>query len=93
MRGLLTALAIIIPATAGAQQNCGDAELVGERLHDKYGESIIASGLNPQKSHVVEFWGSSEKDSFTIVLRYPNNMRCVVNAGTGFSYFPPKPNA
>lgn len=89
MRGLLTALSIIIPTALGAQQNCGDADLVGERLQDTYGEQIVASGFNTQKAHVVEFWGSRDKDSFTIVLRYPNNVRCVVNAGSSFSFFAP----
>ncbi len=81
---LLVAAAMAIPAAAHAQgQNCGNRELVVERLTTKYGESRQSIGMAPQ-GRVVEVFASNETGTWTITVTMPNGITCLVASGQSF---------
>ena len=83
---LCVAAALIIPAAASAQgqgQNCGNRELVVERLTTKYGESRQSIGMAP-KGRVVEVFASTETGTWTITVTMPNGITCLVASGQSF---------
>ena len=82
---LFTAAAIALIATqASAQQNnCGPREQVVERLTTIYGETRHTIGVD-QGGTILEWWGSVEKGTWTILLTTPEGLSCIANAGDGF---------
>jgi hypothetical protein len=84
MSALCVAAAIILPAAVQAQgQNCGNRELVVERLTTKYGESRQSIGMAP-KGRVVEVFASMETGTWTITVTMPNGVTCLVASGQSF---------
>jgi len=81
----LTAAALIaVPFASHAQgQNCGNRELVVERLTTKYGESRQSIGMAP-KGRVVEVYASMETGTWTITVTMPNGITCLVASGQSF---------
>ncbi|MCG6884473.1 MAG: hypothetical protein LJE62_12035 [Silicimonas sp.] len=81
---ILTSAALIVPAIAQAQnQNCGNRDLVVERLTTKYGESRRSIGMAPQ-GRVVEVFASIETGTWTITITLPNGVTCLVASGQSF---------
>lgn len=81
---LCVAAALIVPAAAQAQgQNCGNREMVVERLTTKYGESRQSIGMAP-KGRVVEVYASVETGTWTITVTMPNGITCLVASGQSF---------
>jgi len=81
---LIAATALLAPLAAQAQgQNCGNRELVVERLTKKYGESRQSIGMAP-KGRVVEVFASSETGTWTITVTTPNGITCLVASGQSF---------
>ncbi|MEM7720345.1 MAG: hypothetical protein AAF222_14195 [Pseudomonadota bacterium] len=78
------AVALLAPLAAHAQgQNCGNRDLVVERLTTKYGESRQSIGMAP-KGRVVEVYASHETGTWTITVTMPNGMTCLVASGQSF---------
>ncbi|MEL7149303.1 MAG: hypothetical protein AAGK71_01150 [Pseudomonadota bacterium] len=81
---LIVATALLAPLAAQAQgQNCGNRELVLERLTSKYGESRQSIGMAP-KGRVVEVYASTETGTWTITVTMPNGITCLVASGQSF---------
>ena len=79
---ILIAAALIAPALAQAQSqnNCGNREVVVDRLSSKYGESRQSIGMAP-KGRVVEVFASLETGTWTITVTTPNGITCLVASG------------
>lgn len=74
----------LLPILAAAQgQNCGNRELVIERLTSKYGESRQSIGMAP-KGRVVEVFASLETGTWTITVTMPNGITCLVASGQSY---------
>ena len=81
---LIAATAFLAPLAAFAQgQNCGNRELVVERLTTKYGESRQSIGMAPQ-GRVVEVFASLETGTWTITVTMHNGITCLVASGQSF---------
>ena len=81
---LIIATAALAPLSAQAQgQNCGNRDLVVERLTNKYGESRQSIGMAP-KGRVVEVFASQETGTWTITVTMPNGITCLVASGQSF---------
>lgn len=81
---LLLATTILVPVGASAQtQNCGNRDLVVDRLTTKYGESRQSIGMAPQ-GRVVEVFASVETGTWTITITMPNGITCLVASGQSF---------
>ena len=82
---MLAAVAsFVLPLAAQAQgQNCGNRELVVERLTSKYGESRQSIGMAP-KGRVVEVFASLETGTWTITVTSPNGVTCLVASGQSY---------
>ena len=75
---------LFMPLAAAAQgQNCGNRDLVVERLTTKYGESRQSIGMAP-KGRVVEVFASHETGTWTITVTMPNGITCLVASGQAF---------
>ena len=81
---LIAAAALLAPSLSQAQgQNCGNRDLVVERLTTKYGESRQSIGMAP-KGRVVEVFASQETGTWTITVTMPNGITCLVASGQSF---------
>ncbi len=81
---LVIAASFVLPFAAQAQgQNCGNCELVVERLTSKYGESRQSIGMAPQ-GRVVEVFASLETGTWTITVTTPNGVTCLVASGQSY---------
>lgn len=81
---MLVAASFCLPLAAQAQgQNCGNRELVVERLTSKYGESRQSIGMAP-KGRVVEVFASLETGTWTITVTMPNGITCLVASGQSY---------
>lgn len=82
---LVATASFVVPLAAQAQgqQNCGNRELVIERLTGKYGESRQSIGMAP-KGRVVEVFASDETGTWTITVTMPNGMTCLVASGQSY---------
>ena len=84
---LVIAASFVLPIAAQAQgQNCGNRELVVERLTSKYGESRQSIGMAPQ-GRVVEVYASLETGTWTITVTTPNGVTCLVASGQSYEDF------
>ncbi|MEM7752029.1 MAG: hypothetical protein AAF230_01380 [Pseudomonadota bacterium] len=81
---LIVTTALLAPLSASAQgQNCGNRELVVERLTTKYGESRQSIGMAP-KGRVIEVFASHETGTWTITMTMPNGITCLVASGQSY---------
>lgn len=81
---LVAAVSLALPFAAQAQgANCGNRELVVERLNNKYGESRQSIGMAP-KGRVVEVFASLETGTWTITVTTPNGVTCLVASGQSY---------
>ena len=81
---LIVTTALLAPLSASAQgQNCGNRELVVERLTTKYGERRQSIGMAP-KGRVIEVFASHETGTWTITMTMPNGITCLVASGQSY---------
>lgn len=81
---LIAGALLLAPLASHAQgQNCGNRDLVVERLTEKYGESRQSIGMAP-KGRVVEVFASLETGTWTITVTMPNGITCLVASGQSF---------
>ena len=83
------AIAIALSAFAGvaqAQTLCADHDAAVNSLKTKYGETLIARGLDSGKRMFELFW-SAESGTWTILVTPPGGLSCIVQHGTGLTRF------
>lgn len=69
-------------------QPCGPRDQVEKRIWKQYGESVIGAGIVPGGTLYVT--ANPTTGTFTILLRRPDGMACVLMGGTGFAQGEPK---
>jgi hypothetical protein len=84
-RGALAAfLLCLAPVAASAQQApCGPTGAVEKRIHDQYGETIVGAGV--VAGGILFTLANPQTQTFTILLRRPDGMTCVLMGGTGYA--------
>lgn len=80
MRITLAMLALI--AGPAAAQQCGATDDLRAALSARYGETVIARGLDAQ-GRLVEMWGA-DTGTWTLTVTTPQGLTCIVGAGEGF---------
>jgi hypothetical protein len=76
--------AILAALLLAQQQPCGPTGMVEKRIHDQYGESIVGAGVVDGGS-LVFLTANPDSGTFTIMLRRPDGMTCVLMGGTGYA--------
>lgn len=76
-------LAIGATEVAAQGRNCGQRDLVVERLADRFGESRQSMGL-AANGQIVEVFASSETGSWTITVTVPSGITCLIASGQSF---------
>lgn len=66
-----------------AQESCAPTPQVYEILTERFQEYRIFAGLTSQGA-VVEMWGSTETDTWTLVITRLDGISCVQASGAGF---------
>lgn len=88
MRTILTAAflaAFFMPGVALAQMICGDSAEAFAYFEKKHGETPAAVGLT-NDGKVVNLL-RSPKDTWTLLLRFPDSRACVIARGKDWSHF------
>lgn len=70
-------------AFAQTGRNCGDRDMIVERLAEGYGESRQSIGLGTQ-NRIVETYANPETGSWTITITMPNGVMCLMASGHAF---------
>ena len=70
----------ILPGTALATQQCGERDLVVNKLAATYGESRRGYGLAANQT-LMEVYASDETGSWTITVTMPNGTTCMIASG------------
>ena len=79
----LTLLAVILPTTLHAQNNCASRDLVVEKLSENYGEALGGAGLQ-NANRLFEVWFSEEKGTWTILMTRADGTTCIMASGTNW---------
>lgn len=75
---------LILASIILAQQSpCGPTGQVEARIHKQYGESIVGAGIVP--GGILFTTANPKTQTFTILLRRPDGMTCVMMGGTGYA--------
>jgi hypothetical protein len=83
MHRLLLALALLLPAAAGAQSlPCAPRERVLAHVIDQRGEARLASGQAAQGASIELFAAPSGR--WTLLLNLPDGRTCLLANGEGF---------
>ncbi len=84
-RGALVAfLLCLAPVASSAQQApCGPTGAVEKRIHDQYGETIAGAGMS--QGNAVFTLVNPTTGTWTILMRRPDGMTCVLMGGTGYA--------
>ncbi|MEM9250398.1 MAG: hypothetical protein AAGB05_17095 [Pseudomonadota bacterium] len=82
---LVFGFALLAATGAEAQnaRNCGQRDMIIERLAEGYGESRQSVGLGANNS-VMEVFASSETGTWTITVTSPNGLMCLVASGRAY---------
>jgi len=75
--------AILAALLLAQAQPCGPTGMVERRIHDQFGESIVGAGVTP--GGVMFLTTNPDTQTFTIMLRRPDGMTCVLMGGTGYA--------
>jgi len=88
---LATAVAITLPPHTGwtdqlsqfatAPSACAPRHEIESTLKREYHEELVAEALPAQGPLIVEHWVSNGGATWTIVLRHPSGMSCLLAAG------------
>jgi hypothetical protein len=84
-RGALVAFLICAAAVAASAQQppCGPTGSVEKRIHDQFGETIVGAGV--VAGGILFILANPQTQTFTILLRRPDGMTCVLMGGTGYA--------
>lgn len=80
--------------SAGAQgsRQCGNYTALAEGLQNKYNEYKAGQGITKSGQAVLELFRSSEGElTWTIVMKTPSGMACIMASGVGWYTVPPVP--
>jgi len=92
MLRILTALAAVFlswPAFA-QQPQCGPRAAILAQLERRFGEQVIARGLDSAQ-HMVELLWSPAQRSWTVLLTTPDMISCIAGAGLNMELYKPLP--
>ena len=76
------------PSRAQEGQPCGPRDKVEKRIWTEYGESVVGAGLTP--GGILYVTANLQTGTFTIILRRPDGMACVLMGGRGFAQGEPR---
>ena len=76
-------------ATQAAQPPCGQTRTMESYLSTKYGEQPVGMGLGPQ-NNVVSILSNPVTGTFTVLMRQPGGVSCIVIGGTGYTGLEPE---
>lgn len=82
MRTLLALLAFTTPALA-QQPPCGPRDIIEKKINREYGETPIGAGIT--EGGTVYILNNPETGTFTILIRRPGGLTCLVMGGTGWA--------
>lgn len=94
LKTLLVSASVLLFATlsvsAQQQNRCAPRDKIVEFLKEKHKEIPINRGTQTLRGQmvVIEYWGSDEKKSWTIVLTRPDKISCILGAGENFQRVP-----
>lgn len=78
-----------IPEASAQQVPCGKHQIIKEKLEKKFGETVIAMGLQ-SNGQLLEIYVSVKTSSWTILNVTPDGNACIVSAGKNwFNVIPP----
>lgn len=81
--GLAILVALSVFASAQQAQPCGPTGIVEKRIHDQFGESIVGAGMT--SGGAMFLTSNPETGTWTIFLRRPDGLTCVLMGGTGYA--------
>ena len=84
---ILAMIALAVMAgIAKAQQAppCSPNATMTAMLLDKYREQIVGAGMSTGNKWPVVIYSSPEGDTFTIAIRRPDGLTCLLMSGTGW---------
>jgi hypothetical protein len=89
-RGALVAFLICAASMpSSAQQGpCGPTGAVEKRIHDQYGETIVGAGM--VAGGILFTLANPDTGTFTVLIRRPDKMTCIVMSGTGWASVEPQ---
>ena len=88
IKSIMTAASLTVAATsAQAQTNCAQTGAVHEILNQRFQEQRIFVGATPDG--LLEVWGNTQTESWTMVATTPNGVSCILGDGVGFRFFIP----
>lgn len=76
------------PSRAQEAQPCGPRDQVEKRIWKQYGESVLGAGITP--GGILYLTANLKTGTFTILLRRPDGMACVLMGGNGFAQGEPR---
>jgi hypothetical protein len=79
---------LLSAAPALAQQNCAPTGTLEKKMKEKYGEDIIGAGVTP--GGILFTLANPQTGSFTVLIRRPDNVTCIVMSGTGWASVEPQ---
>jgi len=83
LRLTTAALAIFLPTSLLAQNNCAERNSVVENLEASYGEAFAGGGMQSDE-HLFEVWFSPEKGTWTILMTHADGRTCIMASGTNW---------
>jgi hypothetical protein len=69
---------------------CNSTKIIVEALSDKFSEELIGSGLSTGENQIRLFTthGASKKQTWSILITYPDGTSCMLNAGSDWEVEP-----
>ena len=71
------------------QAACAPRATIVQNLSEKYGESVIAQGLN-QTKQIMEVFATKDGATWTITVRSAEGIMCILATGTHWGVVTPK---
>lgn len=87
MRYALAVLAMMTVSASAQQppgaQPCGPTKAMEGHIRDRYGESPVGAGITPAGTLFITT--NPDTGTFTILMRRPDGMTCLLMGGTGYA--------
>lgn len=84
MKLFATTIVSIFIGTATIASTCGPRDQLTETLSDDYGEHYAFGGIPKRQNTLMEIWVNPISRSYTVLITQPNDISCIVAAGTDF---------
>jgi hypothetical protein len=90
---MIIILALLLASPAAAQDRCSDPRAsIVEKLTGRYAERLFALWIDTTTGRIMEFYGSEERGTSTVISTDPNGTTCVESVGEMFQAIAPEPN-